>query len=136
MSDRIELKVGDRVRLLGECWETERHIPYGTVVTVDYMAGRSAWSDHVDVGWVLHWDGEPFPGWPIEKVEDADDSNEQAAADARAVMNVHARYGEALRANMASHQSMQVLVSDVGALLRIADEYEALKRSLVGRGGR
>ena len=138
MNNRIELKVGDRVRLLGGRWETERGIPFGTTVTIGRMTAFGPWSDDHSVGIVAMWDGSPYRGFPIRRVEDiaVEDSNEQAAADVRAVMNVRIKFREALKANWVMQAVMQVPLADVEVLLRIADEYQALKRSLVDGDGR
>ena len=127
MSDRIELKVGDRVRLLGKAWETIKGIPYGTVVTVDSTRIGISWS--TIAGSLVSADGTPYYSFPIEKVEDADDSNEQAAADARVLTEIRAYY--TLLAVDGHGASVTLTMRELGILLRIADEYQALKRSLV-----
>ena len=131
MSDRIKLKVGDRVRLLGERWETDFNIPRWTVVTVTEMVNGQPWSSEHGVGSLVSKIGLPYPGFPIQKIED--DSNEQAAADARILGMVRAAYEDLMALRV---PTMTMRLESVAALLHIADEYESLKRSLVEGGER
>ena len=128
--DRIELKVGDRVRLLGKLWGRYGLSP-DTVVTVTLVKNGIPYSEWT--GPLLGWNGEPRPGLPIEKVADAEDSNEQAAADARIIAELRKFHDF-----MAATNDVEVLIElkELSLLLRIADKYQALKRSLVDGGER
>lgn len=130
MNEKIELKVGDRVRLLGGTWESMYGAPVGMVVTVDWIDAGLPMSNRF--GMLVYENGKQLAGFPIEKVEDADDSNEQAAADARVLADIRALYRAGSR--VPSTRSTLVGMDELRVLLRIADEYQELRRSLVDGG--
>ena len=130
MSKKIEWRVGDSVRLLGEGWSRIYKIPRGTIVTVDQVREGVPWSRRF--GPLLDLTGGQWASYPIEKVEDAEDSNEQAAADARVLADIRALYRAGSR--VPSTRSTLVGMDELRVLLRIADEYQELRRSLVDGG--
>lgn len=68
MSKKIEWRVGDSVRLLGEGWSRKYKMPHGTIVTVDRVGNGLPWSNQV--GPLTDENEYQWAGFPIEKVED------------------------------------------------------------------
>lgn len=75
MSEKIDLKVGDKVRLLdGGEWKSYGLEP-GTVVTVESVIDGAAWGNS-GAGALTSIGGAAIPNYPIEKVIELPDESD------------------------------------------------------------